>query len=86
MIGPNLVVDRDSTHFKILERLCAMPRPVRGISRAMLNRAFSDPRAIDDLARSKLIRQRGWHDGPGGIWVPTEAGEALFESLSEGAN
>ncbi len=85
MIPPHLVVDPDSTHFRILARLCAMPRAVRGISRPMLNRVFSDPRAIDDLARSKLIRQRGWNDGPGGIWVPTEAGEALFEELSKGA-
>ena len=86
MIPPNLVVDPGSTHFKILARLCAMPRPVRGISRAMLNRAFSDPRAINELARARLIRQRGWHDGPGGIWVPTEAGEALLESLSKSGN
>jgi hypothetical protein len=85
MSVPNLIVEADSTHFRILARLCAMPGPVRGISRPMLNRVFSDPRAIDELARAKLIRQRGWHDGPGGIWVPTEAGEALFEELSKSA-
>ena len=29
-------IERDSVHFRILERLCAMAKPVRGISGAML--------------------------------------------------
>lgn len=69
---------RDSIQFQILERLCATPKAVRGISTVMLNQAFNAPRAIDDLAAAGLIRKRGWDKGPGALWVPTPAGEELY--------
>ena len=72
-----LMVERGSTEFEILEALCEMPRPVRGMSEAMLLRAFKSARAINTLAADGLIQCRGWNDGPGGVWVPTKKGEAL---------
>jgi hypothetical protein len=78
----SLRVRPNSRHHKILKRLCDMPKPVRGISDGMLNRAFSSPRSVQELALAGYIRQRGWHDGPGGVWVPTEAGEELCTKLS----
>lgn len=69
---------RDSIQFQILERLCAMPKAVRGISTVMLNHAFNAPHAIEDLAAAGLIRKRGWDKGPGTLWVPTSAGEDLY--------
>ena len=75
-------IERDSAHFKILEKLCTAPRPVRGVSTVMLNRAFEAPAAIDALAEAGLIEERGWDVGPGAVWIPTEAGECLYEELS----
>ncbi|HET6522145.1 MAG TPA: hypothetical protein VFG47_20335 [Geminicoccaceae bacterium] len=75
-------VRRDGVHFAILEALCQMPRPVRGISAPMLERRFAAPWAVRDLAEAGLIRARGWHEGPGAIWVPTAAGEALHRRLA----
>lgn len=76
-----MTIERDSVHFQILERLCALPRPVRGTSAAMLMRDFDDPRAIDELKEMGLIKERGWHNGPGAILIPTREGEALFEQM-----
>ena len=45
-----MTIERDSVHFRILERLCAMPKPVRGISGAMLERHFGAPAAVEELA------------------------------------
>lgn len=71
----------DSVHFRILERLCAMPKAVRGMAPAMLQRQFGDLVAVEELAAAGLLKKRGWADGPGWIWIPTEAGLALFESM-----
>jgi hypothetical protein len=78
-----MAIERDSVHFRILERLCVMPKPVRGISGAMLERHFGTPAAVEELASLGLIQARGWANGPGMIWIPTAAGEALYETLAE---
>jgi hypothetical protein len=75
-------IERDSAHFRILEKLCTAPRPVRGASTVMLNRAFDAPAAIEALAGAGLIEERGWDIGPGAVWIPTEAGECLYEELA----
>jgi hypothetical protein len=80
-----MTIERDSVHFRILERLCAMPKPVRGISGAMLDRHFGAPAAVEELASLGLIQGRGWANGPGLIWIPTAGGEALYQELAEGA-
>ena len=80
-----MAIERDSAHFRILERLCLMPRPVRGISGAMLDRHFGAPYAIEELAAAGLIQARGWANGPGMIWIPTAEGEALHRALAEAA-
>jgi hypothetical protein len=77
-----MTIERDSVHFVILERLCALPKPVRGTSGAMLDRDYGAPWAVAELAAAGLIRERGWHDGPGSIWIPTPAGEALHQELA----
>jgi hypothetical protein len=77
-------IERDSPHFRILERLCAMPKPVRGISGAMLERHFEAGWAVEELAAAGLIAARGWANGPGAVWIPTATGEALWRELSEG--
>ena len=74
-------IERDSIHFKILEKLCSAPRPVRGVSTVMLNRAFDAIGAIETLAEAGLIEERGWDVGPGAVWIPTEAGECLYDEL-----
>ena len=79
-----MAMERDSAHFRILERLCAMPRPVRGIAGAMLERHFSAPEAVEELARLGLIQGRGWANGPGLIWIPTAEGEAAYRALADG--
>jgi hypothetical protein len=79
-----MAIERDSVHFRILERLCAMPRPVRGIAGGMLERHFGAPEAVEELARLGLIRGRGWANGPGMIWVPTADGEAAYRALADG--
>jgi len=76
------MIERASIQHKILQHLCAMPRPVRGASEVMLNRHFGDPGAIHDLARLGLIRERGWATGPGTVWVPTPEGEALCADMA----
>jgi hypothetical protein len=78
-----MTIERDSVHFRILERLCTMPKPVRGISGAMLERHFGAPAAVEELASLGLIQTRGWANGPGMIWIPTAAGEALYLDLAE---
>jgi hypothetical protein len=78
-----MTVERDSVHFRILERLCAMPRPVRGIAGAMLDRHFGAPQAVEELAAEGLIKGRGWANGPGMIWIPTPEGEALYQALTD---
>lgn len=78
-----MAIERDSVHFRILERLCTMPKPVRGISGAMLERHFGAPDAVEELAGMGLIQTRGWANGPGMIWIPTAAGEALYHELAE---
>ncbi len=75
-------IERGSAHFKILEKLCTAPRPVRGVSTVMLNRAYDAPGAIETLAEAGLIAERGWHSGPGAVWIPTEAGESLYDELA----
>jgi hypothetical protein len=77
-----MMIERDSVHFQILERLCAMPKAVRGISGAMLDRRFNALWAVDELAAAGLIAERGWADGPGTVWVPTTAGETIYQELS----
>ena len=72
----------DSVHFRILDRLCRMPKAVRGMAPAMLQRTFGDLSPVEDLASAGLLKKRGWADGPGWIWIPTEAGEALYRSMS----
>jgi len=78
-------IEQDSVHFRILERLCGMPKPVRGISGAMLERHFDATWAVEELAAAGLIVARGWANGPGAVWIPTAAGEALHHELSEGS-
>jgi hypothetical protein len=77
-------IERDSVHFRILERLCAMPKPVRGISGAMLDRHFDASWAVEELAAAGLIVARGWANGPGAVWIPTAEGEVLWRELSDG--
>jgi hypothetical protein len=78
-----MIIERDSVHFQILERLCSMPKAVRGISGAMLDRHFHADWAVEELAGAGLIAARGWADGPGAVWVPTAAGEALYRALAQ---
>jgi hypothetical protein len=78
-----MTIERDSAHFRILERLCTMPRPVRGIAGAMLERHFGAPEAVEELARLGLIQGRGWANGPGLIWIPTAEGEAAYRTLTD---
>jgi hypothetical protein len=80
-----MMIERNSVHFQILERLCTMPRAVRGISGAMLDRHFHADWAVEELAGAGLIAERGWNDGPGAVWVPTAAGEALYRELAQRA-
>jgi hypothetical protein len=75
-------IERDGVHFRILERLCGMPRAVRGISGVMLERHFNASWAVDELAAARLIQARGWANGPGAVWIPTEAGEAVYRRLT----
>lgn len=75
-------VQPGSVHFQILDRLCRMPKAVRGMAPAMLQRQFGDLGSVDDLAAAGLLTKRGWADGPGWIWIPTEAGEALHREMS----
>jgi len=79
-----MTIERDSVHFRILERLCTMPRPVRGIAGGMLDRHFGAPQAVEELAAERLIKGRGWANGPGMIWIPTPEGEALYQALADG--
>lgn len=78
-----MMIERDSVHFQILERLCSMPKAVRGISGAMLDRHFHADWAVEELSGAGLIVERGWADGPGTVWVPTAAGEALYRELAQ---
>lgn len=80
-----MTIERDSVHFQILERLCAAPKPVRGTSAAMLDRDYAAPQAVQDLRERGLVQERGWHDGPGGILIPTPEGEALYAKLADAA-
>ncbi len=73
----------DSIHFQILERLCSMPKAVRGMAPAMLQRRFGDLVPVEELAAAGYLKKRGWADGPGWIWIPTDAGLALYRSMSE---
>ena len=79
-----MTIERDSVHFRILERLCEMPKPVRGISGAMLERHFGAGPAVEELAADGLIVMRGWAHGPGAVWIPTATGEALYRKLADG--
>lgn len=74
-------IQYDSVHYRILDRLCTMPKAVRGFSAPMLQRLFGSAEAVEDLLSLGLIRKRGWADGPGSILVPTPAGEALLDDL-----
>ena len=76
-------IRHDSVHFHILVGLCAMPKAVRGMAPTMLERRYGDLGAAEELAAAGFLKKRGWADGPGWIWVPTEAGEALHASMSE---
>lgn len=78
-----MTIERDSVHFLILERLCSAPKAVRGTSGAMLDRDYNAPAAVAELAALGLIRERGWHNGPGAIWIPTAKGEALHAELAK---
>lgn len=77
-------LERDSIHFAILDALCSMPRAVQGITLPMLERRFGSRRAVQDLAAMGLIRERGWHTGPGTVWIPTAEGERLHAGLANG--
>ena len=77
-----MTIERDSVEFRILERLCTMPKPVRGISGAMLDRHFGTPAAVEELAAAGLIQGRGWANGPGMVWIPTPEGEAAYRALA----
>jgi hypothetical protein len=79
-----MTIERDSVQFRVLERLCSMPKPVRGISGAMLERHFGSGAAIEELAGAGLIAARGWANGPGAVWIPTAAGEAVWRELLDG--
>jgi hypothetical protein len=79
-----MTIQRDSVQFRILDRLCSMPRPGRGISGAMLERHFGPGAAIEELAGAGLIAPRGWANGPGAVWIPTAAGEAAYRELVDG--
>lgn len=74
-------IARGSVHHQILDRLCTMPKAVRGISAPMLLRLFGSVDAVEDLASWGLIKKRGWSDGPGSVLVPTPAGEALHNDM-----
>ena len=77
-----MTIERDSTHYQILERLCAAPKPVRGTSSAMLERDYGAPHVIEELKGQGLVQERGWHDGPGAILIPTPEGEELYARLA----
>ncbi len=77
-----MTIRADSIDFRILDRLCRMPKPVRGMAPGMLERQFGDLAAVERLAAAGLLKKRGWADGPGWIWVPTEKGLALHRSMS----
>jgi hypothetical protein len=81
-----MTIERDSVHFRILERLCTMPKPVRAISGAMLERHFAAPEAVEELASLGLLQGRGWANGPGMVWIPTAAGEAAYRELADGGH
>jgi hypothetical protein len=70
-----------SVHYQILDRLCSMPKAVRGISAPMLQRMFGNAEAVEDLVSAGLVKKRGWSDGPGSILVPTPDGEALLKAV-----
>jgi len=72
----------DSVHFHILAQLCIMPKAVRGMAPAMLQRRFGGLEAVEELEAAGYLKKRGWADGPGWIWIPTEAGEALYHQMS----
>ncbi|MEQ9042602.1 MAG: hypothetical protein RLO23_02150 [Alphaproteobacteria bacterium] len=75
-------IQRNSVHFRILEALCTMPKPVRGITAVMLNRQFDAPEALVELESEGLVSERGWDKGPGGVLVATAAGEQLYHELA----
>ena len=75
-------VARGTVEFAILASLCAMPRPVRGMSEVMINRHHDDPAALESLAAAGLVRSRGWDAGPGAIWIPTDAGEKAYREAA----
>jgi hypothetical protein len=79
-----MTIERDSVHFRILERLCTTPKPVRGSAGGMLDRRFGAPEAVEELASLGLIQGRGWASGPGMIWIPTAQGEDVYRALAEG--
>lgn len=79
-------IRHDSVHFHILDRLCRMPKAVRGMAPAMLERQFGDLLAVDDLAAAGLVKKRGWADGPGWVWIPTEAGQALHHDMTSASH
>ncbi len=79
-------IQRNSIHFRILEALYTMPKPVRGITAVMLNRQFDAPQVLAELESEGLISEKGWDKGPGAVLVATAAGERLYRELSaEGA-
>ncbi len=81
-----MTVDYDSPEFRILDKLCAMPAPVRGVTGTRLDAEFGAPEAVARLAADGLIRPRSWNDGPpGAVWIPTPEGEALHAELAEQA-
>ncbi|MCE2509882.1 MAG: hypothetical protein J4G10_02715 [Alphaproteobacteria bacterium] len=75
-------IQRNTTHFRILEALCTMPKPVRGITAVMLNRQFDAPHILTELESEGLISERGWDKGPGAVLVATPAGERLYHELA----
>lgn len=72
-----------SLEHQVLELLCDMPAPVRGMSEVMLDHsAPGAARVLGEMAEAGLLAVRGWCEGPGQIWVPTPAGEAALGNLS----
>jgi hypothetical protein len=56
-------IERATVHFRILQALFEMPRPVRGIALPMLEGRFDSSRPVGELAAAGASRERRWHIG-----------------------
>lgn len=74
-----------SLEHQVLELLFEFPAPVRGMSEVMIDRAAPGAgRMLDEMAEAGLVASRGWCEGPGAIWVPTEEGATALAAVSNG--